>query len=314
MAGSSAAALAEGAKLGINTSNMAGTFSVAGAQAGQGLTDALANTSGSVSGAAIQVASSAQTSISTVNLGSSYSTAGKNAMQGLTSSIQGASTSVASAAKNAGMAAINGLKSAQLQSKAKSEGMNFIKAFSNALKAGIGTIRTAVVTLMNAAKTAVNGMESSGYSAGLQFSAGLARGIRDGKSGVINAASEVAKAAIAQAKKDLDINSPSKVGAWIGKMYDAGIANGIVDNSALISDSTKTALNALQRQAVSGTTAAVNTYSAAANKTHDENKTWSLDELENRLKKLYRERDERPVLLDGRRVNRSLKTRGAVTI
>lgn len=316
MAGSSAATLAEGAKAGINAAGMPGSFTAAGSQAGQGLTDALANSSGSVSGAASQVASSAEASISASNFSGTYAAAGRNAMQGLASSIRGSGSSVASAAKNTGMAAINGLKSAQLQTRAKSEGTNFIKAFSNTIKSGLGTVRTAVIALMNAAKTAVSGMSSSGYTAGLQFSTGLAGGIRAGKSEVISAASEVAKAAIRQAKKDLDINSPSRVGAWIGKMYDFGIANGILKNARTISDSTSVALSSLQRQAVVGTTRITNAYSATADRVHrDEPGSQSYwDEWERRQRKINRERDERPVLVDGRKVNRTKSMKGVVMV
>ncbi len=63
---------------------------------------------------------------------------------------------------------------------------------------------------------------------GLNMSKGLADGILDGMSGVIDAAVKVARAAIKAAKEELDINSPSRVMRdEVGKMIPQGIAVGI---------------------------------------------------------------------------------------
>ena len=57
--------------------------------------------------------------------------------------------------------------------------------------------------------------------------AGLADGIENGKSGVINAVARVIAAAIAEARSKLDIHSPSKVfegfGAYSMEGYEIGI-------------------------------------------------------------------------------------------
>lgn len=64
-------------------------------------------------------------------------------------------------------------------------------------------------------------------SIGEMMMEGFAKGIQNGKSGVINAVAEVVAAAIAKAKSKLDINSPSKVfesfGAYSMEGYEIGI-------------------------------------------------------------------------------------------
>lgn len=62
---------------------------------------------------------------------------------------------------------------------------------------------------------------------GENASKGLAQGIRDGKSEVINAAREVAEAASDTAKGTLEIGSPSKVFTRYGEYTDAGYIRGI---------------------------------------------------------------------------------------
>lgn len=68
---------------------------------------------------------------------------------------------------------------------------------------------------------------SATYSAGLNFSNGLARGIRAGRSAVISAAISVASAALQAAKSKLEIDSPSKVTQEYGEFFDLGFIEGI---------------------------------------------------------------------------------------
>ncbi len=55
---------------------------------------------------------------------------------------------------------------------------------------------------------------------------GVAQGIRNGESGVVNAVAAVIAAAVSRARSDLDINSPSKVFAEIGGYMAAGLDTG----------------------------------------------------------------------------------------
>lgn len=58
---------------------------------------------------------------------------------------------------------------------------------------------------------------------------GVAKGVRDGKSGVVNAIAEVLRAAVRAAREEMDINSPSRVMAEIGDYsmqgYEQGVKN-----------------------------------------------------------------------------------------
>lgn len=65
------------------------------------------------------------------------------------------------------------------------------------------------------------------YSAGLNFSSGLARGILAGRSAVISAAASVASAALQAAQAKLQIHSPSKVTQEFGEYFDLGFIEGI---------------------------------------------------------------------------------------
>lgn len=84
----------------------------------------------------------------------------------------------------------------------------------------------------SAAGSALNG---SGNSAGRMFSAGIARGILSGRSGVVNAALSIARAAVSAIKRELQIASPSKVTMQLGRYTGQGFEQGMVEslNSAI---------------------------------------------------------------------------------
>ncbi len=83
-----------------------------------------------------------------------------------------------------------------------------------------------------AASTALNG---AGNSAGRMFSAGIARGILSGRSGVVNAAVSIARAAVAAIRQELEIASPSRVTTQLGRYTGLGFEQGMVEslNSAI---------------------------------------------------------------------------------
>ncbi len=256
---------ATGANEGVKAAGMPGTFAAEGVQAVLGLGASMASQTGMVSDAAGQVTDAAQITVSGADLCGAYSNVGAQAIQSLAGSITSSSPQVNSAANSVATAAITGLTSGRMPDKAKEEGKKFIQSLSSSIKSGTGTVKSAVTAVMNAAKAAANGLSGSGYSAGQMFSAGIANGIRSGQYGIAAAAAQVANAAVQAAKQNLDINSPSKVGAWIGEMFDSGIAKGIGGNVSGILDSvgrmtgaiengTVSALNSLQRQAIRGMT------------------------------------------------------------
>lgn len=86
-------------------------------------------------------------------------------------------------------------------------------------------------TMANNAKSASSSaMRSPGNKAGRMFSAGVASGIRAGRSGVVNAAVSVARAAVSAMRSELQIHSPSRVTAEIGRYTDEGFEMGMVES------------------------------------------------------------------------------------
>lgn len=93
----------------------------------------------------------------------------------------------------------------------------------------VSPVTAAATNIGTAAETTLSSTISSSSlsTVGSNFSSGLAQGILDGKSGVINAAIQVASAAATAAKEALQINSPSKLTEGFGEYFDAGFIRGI---------------------------------------------------------------------------------------
>ena len=85
----------------------------------------------------------------------------------------------------------------------------------------------AAADLATSAANAAKGKTNAFQVVGNQLSAGLARGISQGRSRVVNAAAEVVSAAITRAKTKAEIASPSRVMMGVGKFFSLGFANGI---------------------------------------------------------------------------------------
>lgn len=310
------------ANTGVNSAGMSGSYSAAGAQAGQSLSTSLTGQSGNVAAAAGVVSSSA----SGVDLSGAYANAGSQAMQSMAGAISSGTGTVTSAATAAANAAIQGMTNVNISAKAKTEGQNFYKALADAIKSGAGTARAAVTSIMNSVKAAATGLSSSGQTLGLQFSNGLAQGIRSGGSGVSAAAAQVAQDAVRAAQANLQVNSPSRVGIWLGKMFDLGLGRGLKLNTPVVlsgmkymtdslSTETNKALTDMQRAAVlSTTTAGAAAYKNIQVKRQAEQTDYTgiLDEWERRQKKINRERDDRPIILSGRQINRTKNKKGDI--
>lgn len=70
---------------------------------------------------------------------------------------------------------------------------------------------------------------------GTQICLGLQNGIKQGKSGVVNAIKDVCTSAIKEAQATLDIHSPSRKFAWLGQMSGAGYVEGLESSMANVS-------------------------------------------------------------------------------
>lgn len=108
----------------------------------------------------------------------------------------------------------------------------------------------------------INGANPEAYGIGLEIPRGVARGIYDGKSSAIEAAGSMAADALYRAKNVLGIASPSKEGAWIGEMFDLGVAGGIRDNVRHIRDAVGMALPGRSSYGPQGLDVAASSYAA----------------------------------------------------
>lgn len=91
--------------------------------------------------------------------------------------------------------------------------------------------------IVSSIRASMSGMTSSFRTTGLNFSLGLASGIRLGKFSVINAAKGVAKAGVNAANNKLKVSSPSRVMEETGRFFDLGFAQGIERNDGAIAKS-----------------------------------------------------------------------------
>lgn len=93
--------------------------------------------------------------------------------------------------------------------------------------AGMAGAQAAVAALGGGAISAAARALAGAGAAGRQFSAGLAGGILAGRSGVVNAARQVALSAAQAARSALQIHSPSRVAEGFGEFFDLGFVRGL---------------------------------------------------------------------------------------
>ena len=112
-----------------------------------------------------------------------------------------------------------------------SESVNSISV--DAVSAGMEEQQPAVVEsakiLTEAAKEEIAGYQTDFKTIGENLMDGVAKGVRDGQSGVVNAIARALRAAVRAAKKAMDINSPSRVMAKIGDYMAQGVGVGWSD-------------------------------------------------------------------------------------
>ena len=109
--------------------------------------------------------------------------------------------------------------------------MRNLEEGANANKADV---QNSFESAVSDAADAVSGYYSEFYSAGSHVMDGLADGIWANRSAAINAAASAAAAAYAAAKRELDIQSPSKKFEWLGRMSDEGLGRGFLKYAGVI--------------------------------------------------------------------------------
>lgn len=127
-----------------------------------------------------------------------------------------------------------------------SQGITIVGKLVSGLIQAIPQIVSAIPQLISAI---VNGFGSyDWWSIGKNIIKGIADGLKNAAGMIADAARDAAKKAFEAAKDFLGIDSPAKKGIYIGNMYDAGIAEGIVKNKSLVND----AISELNKDSFSG--------------------------------------------------------------
>ena len=90
--------------------------------------------------------------------------------------------------------------------------------------------------LTETAKEEITGYQADFKAVGESLMEGVAKGVCDGQSGVVNAVTKALQAAVRAAKKEMDINSPSRVMAKIGDYMAQGVGVGWSDRMDSVSD------------------------------------------------------------------------------
>lgn len=90
--------------------------------------------------------------------------------------------------------------------------------------------------LTETAKEEIAGYQTDFKAVGESLMEGVAKGVRDGQSGVVNAVAKALQAAVRAAKKEMDINSPSRVMAKIVDYMAQGVGVGWSDRMDSVSD------------------------------------------------------------------------------
>lgn len=127
-----------------------------------------------------------------------------------------------------------------------SQGIIIVGKLVSGLIQAIPQIVSAIPQLISAI---VNGFGNyDWWSIGKNIVRGIADGLRNAAGMIVDAAKDAAKRAFDAACDFLGIDSPAKKGIYIGNMYDAGIAEGIVKNKSLVND----AISELNKDSFSG--------------------------------------------------------------
>lgn len=126
------------------------------------------------------------------------------------------------------------------------QGITIVGKLVSGLIQAIPQIIAAIPQLISAI---VNGFGNYDWpSIGKNLIKGIAEGLKNAAGMIADAARDAAKKAFEAAKDFLGIDSPAKKGIYIGNMYDAGIAEGIVKNKSLVND----AISELNKDSFSG--------------------------------------------------------------
>jgi TP901 family phage tail tape measure protein len=245
-ASSAASALGNAAKSGLGNMSVAGNYQTAATSATQSFARTLSAGQGNTKSSASALGNSAKTSLKGTNIPSNFTQQAKTATNQFAAGIRNGTNSASSAARGLGTAATKGLSGVNVASSAKSQGNKLGSSFVDGINEKKGSASLAAASLGSGAREALANNSGGSYSIGVNFSNGFANGIRAGGYGVASVAASVASAAANAAKANLQIHSPSRVGGWIGKMFDYGISGGMEDNTSVVTQAAEMVTDAMQ--------------------------------------------------------------------
>ncbi len=150
---------------------------------------------------------------------------GKYTIEGLTTGIEDNKKEPVKAVKKVADEIEDTAKKELGKKKFSSIGKNVPEGLADGIKSGSSTVEKAMASITKKVKT-TNLNTRTLYSEGKNVSAGLAKGIRAGESEVINAVSRVCASAVSEARRKLDIHSPSKVFETLGGYTAEGFGVG----------------------------------------------------------------------------------------
>ena len=150
---------------------------------------------------------------------------GKYTIEGLTTGIEDNKKEPVKAVKKVADEIEDTAKKELGKKKFSSIGKNVPEGLADGIKSGSSTVEKAMASITKKVKT-TNLNTRTLYNEGKNVSAGLAKGIRAGESEVINAVSRVCASAVSEARRKLDIHSPSKVFETLGGYTAEGFGVG----------------------------------------------------------------------------------------
>ena len=159
------------------------------------------------------------------NMSSAGSNLITNLITGINQKSSSVSTTVGNMCKNMNTAIRN------YYSTFVSAGQHLANGLASGLQSGASNISSKISSSLRGAANTARGYYSDMYSAGSYMMQGLANGISANSYAAAAAAAAAASRAAQAARNALQIQSPSKVFAEIGKFMDLGLAKGIKDNS-----------------------------------------------------------------------------------
>lgn len=187
-----------------------------------------------------------------MNIADSYINAGENASQGFADGTTDTMDVVIAANEKLAESALDALKQGLDEHSPSKKTEDIGRNYDEGLKIGISNNKENVLSVIrqlttNMVDTTRIGLPPDEFvEIGRRVAEGLQRGIEAGKSGVIATIQSMCRSTIETARSTLDIHSPSKAFAWLGKMSGEGYITGWEDTMANINSAIQASLPDVQ--------------------------------------------------------------------